>query len=636
MPADATPPRTAAPRTQFAVRRRLLALARLALPAAVLSAVLGGITFAVGSQAAAVETMPVSAIKPGMKGHAVTVFSGTESERFEIEVVDTIRNYLPKQDAVLFKSSDPRLQHSGIVGGMSGSPIFIEGKLVGALSYGWRFNKDPLGALTPISNMLEIGGLPYRPDVLPHPKGAAKARGGVQGWSDTVLGLRQDPLPPRRRPAELDPAEGLTPLSVPLSISGLSGSATQMLVEAFGMQPVRGGGSGAAAADASAAPRKWKMGDSVSVVMVRGDSSVAGNGTVTWVGPKGDRLLAFGHSMFNDGPTNVPIADARVHTIIASLERSVKLSSPLQIQGLMYQDRQPAIALRTDLRAPMIPVSATIKGPDPDLPPRTYDNEVAVGVSLTPNLVAVVLAEGVDEAARDATEVVVHVISDVSITTSSGPRDVHLDEEVFFPEGVVGRMLGGSRSIALLSSVLDNPFEVGSIRRVRHEITLEYGTPLDSIRMVRLHDGEVRAGDIAQLDVVLRGYKGEERIEVLPLRIPDDAGGEDIQIEIAGGDYVRPYRPLPGDLDDLVTTIAQIYPSRAIVASIYREHEGLSTKHGLLNQLPDSVLETLSDQSSTQDAVRFKQLARRVIPTKHIIEGIHTLRVSVQPRKRTK
>ncbi|MBK8716978.1 MAG: hypothetical protein IPN32_19830 [Deltaproteobacteria bacterium] len=111
--------------------------------------------------------------------------------------------------------------------------------------------------------------------------------------------------------------------------------------------------------------------------------------------------------------------------------------------------------------------------------------------------------------------------------------------------------------------------------------------------------------------------------------MPDDAAGEQIQIEIAGGDYVRPYRPLPGDLDDLVTTIASSYPSRALVASIYREHEGLSTKHGLLHELPDSVLETLADQSSTRDAVRFKQLARRVIPTKHIIEGIHTLRVDV-------
>lgn len=592
-------------------------------------------TAVIASRAAAVETMPVSAIKPGMKGHAVTVFSGSESDKFEIEVVDTIRNYLPRQDAVLFKCNDPRLEHSGIVGGMSGSPIFIDGKLVGALSYGWRFNKDPLGALTPISNMLEIGELPYRPDVLPHPK--PRQRDGAQAWADTVLGLRQDPLPPRRKAAELDPADGLTPLTVPLSVSGLSGPATQMLADAFGMQPVRGGGSGSAEpTKAKAGAHRWKMGDSVSVVMVRGDSSVAGNGTITWVGPKGDRLLAFGHSMFNDGPTNVPIANARVHTILASVDRSVKLSSPLDIQGLMYQDRQPAIALRTDLRAPMIPAKAVIKGPDPDLAPRVYENEIAVGVSLTPNLVAVVLADGVDEASRDATEVVVKVSSDVALSTALGPREVHIEEEVFFSDGVVGRVLGGSRSIALLSAILDNPFEVGEIRRVSHNVTVEYGTPIDTIEMIRLRDSEVRAGDLAHIEVVLRSYKGEERTEVVALRIPDDAGNEEIRIEIAGGDYIRPYRPIPGDLDDLVTTIVQTYPSRSIIASIYREHEGLSTKHGLLNELPDSVIETLADQSSTQGAVRFKQLARRVLPSKNIIDGFHTIRLDVLPRKRTK
>ena len=111
----------------------------------------------------------------------------------------------------------------------------------------------------------------------------------------------------------------------------------------------------------------------------------------------------------------------------------------------------------------------------------------------------------VQDLQRDATEVVVKVTSDLSVSTSAGPREIHLEEEVFFPEGVIGRMLGGSRSIALLSSVLDNPFEVGTIRRVRHDVTLEYGTPLDSIQLVRLRDSEVRAGDV---NVLPPGHDG--------------------------------------------------------------------------------------------------------------------------------
>jgi hypothetical protein len=125
---------------------------------------------------------------------------------------------------------------------------------------------------------------------------------------------------------------------------------------------------------------------------------------------------------------------------------------------------------------------------------------------------------------------------------------------------------------------------------------------------------------------------GKERTELLPIRIPDDAGNEEVQIEVSGGDASRPYRPPPGGLDDLLTTIAAKYPSRALVASIYREGEGLATKGNLMPSLPDSVLETLVDRGATRDSVKLKQLSRRVIPTKKLIEGSHQVRVDVLPR----
>jgi hypothetical protein len=362
---------------------------------------------------------------------------------------------------------------------------------------------------------------------------------------------------------------------------------------------------------------------------VRGDSSVASNGTVTWVDPKGKRLLAFGHSMFEDGPSNLPIADARVHTIIASVERSVKMSSPLTIQGLMYQDRQPAIALRTDLRAPMIPMTTVMHGPDPDLPLRTYDNEIAVGVDLTPNLAGVVLAEAVDEAGRDAVEVVVEVEHEIALETTKGPRTIEIREEVFFPQGLVGRVLGRSRGVIALAAMLDNQFEVARVRKIQQNVTMKYGAPVEAIENVRVIDDEVRAGDVMRLEITLRAYKGDTRTEILPLRVPDDAGGESVHVQIAAGDTVFPYRPMPAGLDDILTTIEESYPARSIVATIYREAEGLSTRHGLVNDMPDSVLEQLVDRGSTQDSVRFKQMSRRVIETKKIIEGTHELELEV-------
>lgn len=601
---------------------------------AVLSAGLATFEASEAEAARPPETMPVSEVRPGMRGHAVTVFFGDKSDRFEIEVVDTMRNYLPKQDAVLFRSSDPRLEHSGIVGGMSGSPIFLDDKLVGALSYGWRFNKDPLGALTPISNMLEVGELPYRPDVLPRPTvGRGRTRDGSKAWADQMLGLHTSPLPARQRPGEADGSMGLDPLPLPLTISGLGPSTARMLGDTFGMVPVRGGGGPTGEQAAEAKPRAWKPGDSVSVVLIRGDSSAASNGTVTWVGPKGKRLLAFGHSMFEDGPSNLPFADAHVHTILNSVDRSVKMSSPKTIQGVMVQDRQPAIALRTDLRTPMIPVTTTMTGPDPDLKPRTYDNEVAFGVDLTPNLVGGILAEAVDEAGRDATEVVIQLHHEIALETTQGPRTLEIDEEVFFPQGLIGRILGRSRGVIAISAMLDNDFEVAKLRGVKHEIRMQYGAPVEAIEEVRLVDHEVREGDVVRLALTMRAYKGDTRELEIPIRIPEDAGGEEIKIVLTGGDAVMPYRPVADSLDTLLDTIAQTYSPRSIVASVYRQAEGLSTKHGLIEDLPDSVFESLVDRGSTNDAIRFKRLARRVIPTETLIEGKHTLKLDVLPRK---
>ncbi len=602
---------------------------------------LGALALAAGPErataASKAEVMPVSDVKPGMRGHAVTVFKGEQTDKFEVEIVDVIHNYLPKQDAVLFKSNDPRMVHSSIVGGMSGSPIFIEGKLVGALSYGWPFNKDALGALTPMANMHQVGDLPYRPDVLRSPKGTKRGRKrrGTRAWADTMLGLETSPLPTRRRPDDLDASESLVPLSVPMSVSGLGPDASRMLGTALGMTPVRGGGRGKAAPRGGKKGQKkgWSGGDAVSVILIDGDSSVAGNGTVTWVNPKGDRLLAFGHSMFDAGPTNVPMGRARVHTIINSYQRSVKVSSPLSIDGLMYQDRQAAIALRTDKRAPMIPVTTVVQGPDPDLPPRTYDNRVAFGLDLTPNLVASILAEALDEAARDSTEVVFKLHTEIEYEASGERHELDFREEVFFPGGLIGRIAGRTRSVLAVLALLDNDFEVAAIKEIRHEVSMDYGAPVDEIENVRFVQESVHAGDLLEVEVTFRNFDGDARTEVFPIRVPDDAAGEEIMVELAAGDYAVPYRPLSDDLQDLISALTTSYPSRSVVVSIYRESEGLATRKGLMPALPDSVLETMLDRGATQPSIRLKQMSRRVIPTKSILVGSHRLKLDVKAPK---
>ncbi len=586
-------------------------------------------------RAAPIDTMPIEDVRPGMKGYAVTVFSGSDTDRFEIEVIDVVRDYQPKQDAILFRSSDPRLIHSGIVGGMSGSPIYIDGKLVGALAYGYRFNKDPIGGITPIKNMLAVGDLPYRPEVLPEARvrgGSAKARAGAAGWADAMLGLDVSPLPARRRPAEQDPSQGLAPLGAPMAVSGLGAAATRMLADQLGLIPARGGANGSNLP--APAQKIWKGGDAVSVVLIRGDNAVSPNGTITWVGGKqGERLLGFGHEMFGSGPSNLPIADARVHVIIPSVERSVKLSSALAVRGTLIQDRQAGISLRTDLTAPLIPVTTELRGPEAAMPARTYNSEVALGVDLTPSLTASLLTDAVAEGSSDGAELVARVEHEIAVTTSKGPRTLRISDEHFFADGVDPRAIARTRGPIVIAALLDNDFEVATIRSIVQRVSVEYGAPVETIESVRLAQGEVHAGDLIQLELRLRDYRGKTRSEQLALRIPDDAGGQDIQIELTSGQNARPPRPIPDTLDDLLDTLEAVYPARSLVATIYREDEGLSTRHGLMTELPGSVLETLSAPGATIGPVRFKQMARRVLPTKNLVDGEHAIKVSVLPRR---
>jgi hypothetical protein len=586
--------------------------------------------------------IPISDIKPGMRGYALTVFEGETPDKFEIEVVDVVHDYLPGQDAVLFRSPDPRMQHSGIVGGMSGSPIYIQGKLAGALAYGYRFNKDPLGGMTPIENMLEVTDLPYRPEVLPGTP-RAKGRKGTAAWADHMLGLDENPLPPRMLPEEIPgpngmPSGGLEPIGAPMSIAGLGPHAAQFLADATGLLPVRGGGSMKAAPSSGEAAKpsakhKFKPGGSVSVVLIAGDNGAAPNGTVTWVGPKGDKLLAFGHPMYGEGPSRYPIANAHVHTILASLERSVKLSSALDVQGTMIQDRQPAIYLRTDIDTPMIPVTTSIVGPDPELGARTYRSKVADSEILTPPLVVTLLLDAIEEAGSDAVEVVLETKHEILIETSSGPRTFELHEETYYPRGIVRGLAARSRALLIMMAALDNQFEVAKIKSVEQHAVVHYGAPVEKIERIRINQEEIRAGELLELLVDLRPPRGRMRTEVISIRIPEDAAGERVVVELGGGEWIAPYAPLPNDLDTLLDNLAASYPARSLVGTVYRPGEGLATEHGLVEELPESVLQTLSPGGSNRKAVHFKQAARRVIRTNSIIQGEASLEVNVLPPK---
>lgn len=607
------------------VRRRswlavILLIAASLLPCAALRA-----------QPTSPKLMPVSEVRPHMKGYAVTVFSGTERDRFEIEIIDVVPDFLTGMDVILFRALDPRLKHSGIVAGMSGSPVYINERLVGAVAYGYAFNKDPVGGITPIASMLEIDALPYRPDVQIRSKRWKAPQS--QSWSTKWLDPRQDPLMSRKPASSGRGTQALTPLGQTLGLSGFSPQSREFLGQNLALAPIQGG-SGPKNRPKKGPKRQktFAPGDSVSVLLIAGDNAAASNGTVTWVGGKNnERVLAYGHPMRGSGATELPIADAHVHTIISSVQRSFKLSSPIQEQGVMVQDRQPAIAIKTNLRAPMIPVTTEIQGPEARLKPRRYQNRVAVHPDLTPSLVTSILLNAVGEAAGDATEVIVHTDHEIEYSTKDGRNTARIEERTFFPAGADGRVLGRSRALSALSAILYNPFDLGEIHRVVQKIRVEYGAPVERIESIQLLSSEVRAGETLSLLVKLRGIRDQKyRMVPLRLRIPKHCANQSISVHVAGGDWVRPYRAIANSVDSVVRSLSAAFPERSMVATIYTEQEGLSTRHGMLEQLPPSIMGTLNAPASTQEKLRFKHAARRVLPQPTFIAGAHEFRLDVK------
>ena len=300
----------------------------------------------------------------------------------------------------------------------------------------------------------------------------------------------------------------------------------------------------------------------------------------------------------------------------------------------MIQDRQAAIYLRTDVAAQMIPIRTFVDTAEPAMPDRTYENRIAVGRNLTPNLVAILLAEAAQEGLRDATEVVLEMEHVYAVTTSRGPRTVTIREQEFFPSGVIPNMLASSRGVVTAAVLLDNDFEVARIRGIEQRVRLRYGAPFEVIEDVRVDRAEIRAGEVLGLTATLRDYHGNRRTVPLSVRVPLAAAGETIQVRVTGGQFVRPYRPIPTSLDDLLDTLESFYDARTLVVSLYRPQEGIAARGSLLPGLPDSVVETLEGHGTTQPLLRFKRAARTVMETPTLIEGRHTVKLRVLPPRR--
>lgn len=597
------------------------------------------------------DTLPVEKIRRGMKGYGLTVFEGTKPERFDVEVIDVLPNFRPRQDLILIKTKHPRLEVAKVVAGMSGSPIYIDGKMIGAYAYGWTFGAEPVAGVTPIRNMLEdltrplpdlIDGWPLR--ILPgnHAHVAASSR------ENGHLGRAPTPQPGRfegdlrqydvrqhaerlaeRRAASL-PGAGqspLVPVSTPLLIGGMTPGAVALagdLLRPLGLEPLQAGGGGGT--DPSA-PQRFEDGGAIGVQLIRGDMSAVGLGTVTRV--EGDRLVAFGHPMMESGVTALPTAIGKVLWFLASDMRSFKIGMPVRPVGALVNDRMASIVVSHSAQAPVIPVSMRIRGV-PGLPNANWKFEVAHEKFMSPSFVSIALGSALQAMASERQDISWTATSTLAVR---GHGRIRLED--------YGVAVGGTPSaeefsrsnlVRALGAVLNNPWKPALIESLSMDIELRYAREILRLRGAEVLKPEVDAGEPAEVRLTFEPYSGPEVTRVVTVPIPAHLAGETVNLEIVPG-YLEERETAPPDtLSALLANFENpVFPPKSVVVSYTTGSPGVSFRGHVASNLPPGAFDSLRPTSSSIGPQPFQSKSRVVVPIPEFMVGRDRVSVKVRP-----
>ena len=582
----------------------------------------------------------VDEIRPGMKGYGLSVFRGTEPERFDVEVIDVLHNFRPNQDLILIRTPHPLLDRARGVAGMSGSPIYLDGRLAGAYAYGWSQGTDPVVGVTPIANMLAELKRPVRLDMFPGAKPLPN-RPRAESTRRPPSKERFAGLPPfrgehpvsalstiralqKQRTHTQAPA-GLHRATTPIMLGGLHDSVAHML--ATELEPL-----GFVAAQSSTGgshkggPNRFEPGGAVAVELARGDISMTGVGTVTYVGPKG-RILAFGHPMMEAGTTGLPTATARVLHVLVSEFRSFKIAEAAQPVGALVQDRQAAIVIDPDIAPARIPVRVKVNGAE-GAPKTEWRVEVASHRALTPTIVFGVIANAIKSTAGDVTDVIFRARSKVGI---EGQGVVSLDEQGFSPMGAASpAVFSQLRMFALMEAAFANVFETSRLTSVDLELDLERSREVYQIADLSVAYDEVDPGDEITIYVRLRRVDLPDTIRAVKVRIPNAAAGQTVRVTVAAGNQVPIEQPRAGSLEDLIEQTQRRYPATSLVVALQMPTRGLRFEGHVVDSLPASALNSLQLVSTTENSRPFVTRSRTEIEMPQVVIGGANLALRVR------
>lgn len=574
------------------------------------------------------DIMPLSEIKEGMTGVGRTVFKGSQIEEFQVEILGVLKNYLPQQNLILGMLKGGNLEETGVIAGMSGSPVYINGKMIGAVAYSWPFAKTPIAGITPIESMLKAQTMPTEQPPQAPPLEVAS----YYNFENLITNHFQDAQKVQTSLPQFGNVQ-LTPIAAPLTVSGFEPKILESftpLFSALGMQPVQGAAAGSTT---EKLPANLDPGSPISVQLIQGDFDIGAIGTVTYRNQ--DKVLAFGHPFYNLGPINFPMATAQIYAVVPSLYSSFKVGSAGSVVGSVKQDLHSAIMGVMGSPSPMIPV--TVKMNDGDEKERTFHFEVANHKLLTPILLDFAFQNSILVTQLGYSESTLKVNGIIGV---KGRSPV-----------VVGNIFSGAGSFqsasqyvaSVLYALMTNEFQNVDIQDVNIEVETSMKRNESELLEVWLDRNEVRPGETVKLRAMYRPLQGAKKFEEFDIKIPDDVQlNQQIYFMVGGGQelsrqeyaiYGKAYQP--DNMDQLIGLLNGLRANDRIYVKAFTNEPSLVMKGQFLSSLPSSAFSILSSSQTIGSSARVNRLAlfEDSKPIDSYLTGYRLFSVQVLPRQ---
>jgi len=604
------------------------------------AAMLGSVALASDSTSNS-NLMPLDQVRAGMKGYGMSVFQGSKPERFEVEVLGVLEGVpAPKQSLVIARLGGPLVDRTGVFAGMSGSPVYIDGKLVGAVAYAFPFAKEAIAGITPIKYMIDVfeqgkkEEAPSSSQRISFKTLMAQSANSTSAALPAALSVQLSARAATN--AALTPYVGQTmvPIATPVSFTGISQTALDIFagdLRKIGIQPIVGVGGGSSLAPmVPATENTLAAGTSVSVQLVRGDFTIDAAGTVTY--RDGDRIYAFGHPFLSSGATNWPMAEGTVVTVVPNLNNSFKLSTAGNLVGSINQDRSTGVYGELGDKPRMVPLRVTVHTSRNKT--EKYSFEMVSDPFLTPLLARITLFSAISATERQIGGQTLRMSGRISI---NGQPDVLLDNSFTAPNGAALLAVGAvAQPLAVL---LNSGFNALDLSGIDVDVTSTDSRSSGSLTRLLVDNTEVRRGESIEIQAFARNDNGSEFVERIPLVIPQDAPIGPLVITVGDGaslnqtDRAQPSAEFsPRDLGQLVRAINKLKRNNRLYVRLVRAGTGAIVNNEEMPVLPPSVLATLGSGRTSGGYTPLSVATleeHELAPSQFIISGQQTITINV-------